>query len=196
MGQVWSARFQARRTRSLYPLVASELNLSNRDTLLDVGCGVGAFTRDHASQVKQVFALDHSRKMIRRARRNNQKLISGEGAEFYTLKVEDSPWQHGMFTAISAIESMMYWKEPERALKRCFQVLSENGRMVVTLGFNKEAGNEHRKVKLATAYHLKQYSKGEAYALFERAGFRIHNVKTFDAGPITQGLLFHLRKNS
>jgi ubiquinone/menaquinone biosynthesis C-methylase UbiE len=112
-----SARMQSFKMRKVHQLVADRLDLRRRDVLLDVCCGNGQFIRNHAGNIKQVFGLDHSSRMIRQAVRSNTRLIREEGAEFARVKVEHLPWAYNSFTAITAVECMMYWTSPKAALQ-------------------------------------------------------------------------------
>lgn len=87
----------------------------------------------------------------------------------------------------------MYWKHPEKALQQCHRVLKPGGRMLVTLGYNSDPGNTHRKLNASKSHHLVAYTTQEATELFEAAGFEVSTGHSYDLGPVTQGKLFLLR---
>lgn len=106
------------------------LGLDTNRTVLDMGCGTGAFTIHAAKHFKKVYAVDVSKAMLRRARRKAKKAnldnIEFCHGGFLTYKHEAEP--------VDAIVSSNvlhhlpdFWKLI--GLKRLVQMLKTNGRL-------------------------------------------------------------------
>jgi SAM-dependent methyltransferase len=91
--------------------------------LLEVGCGTGAFA-SHCQSVLgcHVQALDQSASMVERAR--------ARGVEAEVGRVEELPYESGVFDAVVAAWMLYHVRELERALSEIARVLRPGGRLV------------------------------------------------------------------
>lgn len=148
----------------LWPPVLEALDLGPEDRLLDVGCGGGAFLRRTAESGCVIVGLDHSRDMVRLARRKTRAPI--ELAEVYAM-----PFADGEFTAVSCLVAFFFFVDPVAALREIRRVLDpERGRVAVMTTAPEAKGTPAAPYPLATRGNF--HTDGELVALAREAGFR------------------------
>src|SRR3989442_9091273 len=107
--------------------VLAALRLTSEDTLLDVGCGGGVFLRRALETGCRGVGLDHSRDMVRLARKTTAgraRLVHGSA--------ERLPFADGEFTAISCLIAFFFFPDPVAALREFHRVLDrERGRAAI-----------------------------------------------------------------
>ena len=96
------------------------------DSLLDVGCGTGAFSRLAASRCGSVMAVDLSPGMIARAR----QISAPANVSFSVADVFDMHHAPGSFDAIISIAALHHMNLPE-ALDRFSSLLRPGGTLVL-----------------------------------------------------------------
>lgn len=94
-------------------------------TVLDVGCGTGAFLKQLVKRNKnsnlKVFGIDASQGMIKRA---IKKKIPQ--ANFQIAQAEDIPFPNDYFDLITSVDSFYYFNQPE-FLADCHNCLKQDG---------------------------------------------------------------------
>ncbi len=106
-------------------LAASGIAFTGQEVVLDLGCGIGRFTRTLAGRFRLVFGVDVSAEMIRRARENlkdcaNVRLEVGNGTDLAGFADEtfDFVFSYITFQHIPiASVTQQYIREIGRALK-------------------------------------------------------------------------------
>lgn len=115
--------------------------LPEADSLLEVGCGTGHFTRWLGSLRPRTIGLDVSRTMLREAK--SEGLPIGLQADGHAL-----PLASGSVDVVSLIATLAFLADPARALKEACRV----GRKGLLLGvINRQSllGNQLRRAKTA-----------------------------------------------
>ena len=147
------------------PMLAA-LDLAGDDRLLDVGCGGGAFLRHAAATAGcGLTGLDHSRDMVRLARRKTPaaRIVEGDVAAM--------PFVEGAFTAVSSIAAFFHFPDGAAALREIRRVLDpERGRAAILTTAAQAAGTQAAPEPIASRSHF--YSDEELVALALAAGFR------------------------
>ena len=87
---------------------------SNRQNVLEIGCGTGAFARQLAQRSQHVLALDLSPEMIRIARERSAKFPN---IEFQLADVRDRPFPNESFDCIATIATLHHLPLSEMLLK-------------------------------------------------------------------------------
>ncbi|MFH0739609.1 MAG: class I SAM-dependent methyltransferase [bacterium] len=99
--------------------------IKNNSSVLDVGCGTGAFLKQLAKRNKnlnlKVFGIDASSGMIKRALK--KKIPQ---ANFQTAPAEDIPFPNDNFDLIACVDSFYYFNQPE-FLANCHNCLKQDG---------------------------------------------------------------------
>jgi ubiquinone/menaquinone biosynthesis C-methylase UbiE len=184
-------RPHGRRARAVYgagdvhsfawePVLAA-LRLGPDDVLLDVGCGGGVFLRRALESGCQAAGVDHSRAMVRLARRTNAEAVRGGRLRVVHGKAEELPFADGEFTAVSSIVAFLFFPDPVGVLRELRRVLDrERGRAAIFTTPPEAKGTPAAPYPLATRAYF--YSDAELERLPLAAGFAEVDVVRTDIG--------------
>jgi SAM-dependent methyltransferase len=140
----------------LWPQLLEALQLKKDDSLLDVGCGGGAFLRHVRDTVGcTVAGVDHSHAMVRLAR---PLAVEADAAEL--------PFPSDSFTAISSIQAFMFFPDPMSALREMHRV---GGRIALWTTAPEGRGTPAAPEPIASRAHL--YNDEQLLELVRTAGF-------------------------
>lgn len=100
--------------------------------ILDVGCGGGATIRDLLERLpgSRICGVDYARESVLLARACNQKDL-GTRVEIREGDVESLPYEDGTFDLVTAVETVYFWKHPERAFSEIARVLRAGGTFAI-----------------------------------------------------------------
>ena len=145
---------------------------NEKDIVLDIGCGPGVITKDIASSVKKIKAIDISPEMINKARKNNLANVDWEVNELLNLKIEEE------YTFVTACNVLLYMENVGDIMNKIYDILPMNGYLVAVidcLGEKKNLKYISRVIKIKTGKrpYNKNYSIEEFKGLFTSKGFEI-----------------------
>jgi 2-polyprenyl-3-methyl-5-hydroxy-6-metoxy-1,4-benzoquinol methylase len=153
--------------------------------LLDVGCSFGGFL-----MAASRFFVPHGIEISPFAGRHARELI-GDTIHIGTL--EDHPFKHEHFSAITMIELLEHLPDPPAVLRECHGLLQRGGLLVV-----QTANMDGLQAKiLGTNYayympgHLSYFTRKNLFAALKAAGFS----RTRAYHPVEFGLLPKLKKS-
>ena len=156
--------------------VLDVLQLTPEDSLLDVGCGGGVFLRRALETGCTGVGVDHSREMVRLARR-----ITEGRASIVQAEAEQLPFEDGAFTAVSSIVAFFFFPDPVAALREFRRVLDRGlGRVAVYTTAPELKGTPAAPYPLATRGHFYEDAELEAHA--RSAGFGVVEVRRAGEG--------------
>jgi ubiquinone/menaquinone biosynthesis C-methylase UbiE len=156
--------------------VLEALALTPDDALLDVGCGGGVFLRRALETGCRVVGLDHSRDMVRLARKT-----IGSRAQIVHGSAEQLPFADAEFTAVSSLVAFFFFSEPIVALREFLRVVDPaRGRIAVYTTAPELKGTPAAPYPLATRGHF--YEDDELAELARAAGFGSVEVRRPDPG--------------
>lgn len=100
--------------------------LKSSDIVLDYGCGTGTTSIEIVNQVKEIYAIDISSKMIEIAKR---KAISSkvENINFSQTDIFDKRYKNVSFDVILAFNMLHTVPAPENVVKRIHELLKPEG---------------------------------------------------------------------
>ena len=152
--------------------VLAALALGPGDSLLDVGCGGGVFLRRALQTGCSATGVDHSREMVRLARKTS-------GVPIVLAEAERLPFANGEFTAVSSLVAFFFFPEPVQVLRELRRVLDpERGRLAIFTTSPEAKGTPAAPYPLATRGHF--YSDEELAQLPLEAGFSQSRVSRTD----------------
>jgi ubiquinone/menaquinone biosynthesis C-methylase UbiE len=118
--------------RSGYDHALNILNLSDKDSLLDVGCGSGLFCTLAASKARFITGLDATVELVEETRRRLPTY------PFLVGEMEDLPFPDEAYDVVTGFNSFQYAFSVANALNEAHRVLRPGGRLVVMIWGNKE----------------------------------------------------------
>jgi SAM-dependent methyltransferase len=133
-GQLWGTRaddwaaIQEWAVRPVYDAVLDELGPWHGKTLLDVGCGSGAFASLAAARGARVAGVDAAPELIDIAERRV------ESGAFRVGEMESLPYANGSFHVACGLNSFQYAADPGRALTETARVVLPGGSVVAMIG--------------------------------------------------------------
>jgi SAM-dependent methyltransferase len=112
-------------TVAVWETVADAAGVGDGTSLLDLGCGDGAFCAFAAARGAVAHGIDVEPDAVSRA------VEAVPGADFRLGLMENLPWTDGTFDVITAFDSLQYALDPEMALIEASRVLRAGGRIAV-----------------------------------------------------------------
>ncbi|HXH02172.1 MAG TPA: methyltransferase domain-containing protein [Candidatus Competibacteraceae bacterium] len=101
-------------------------------TVLDAGCGPGAYLSPLLAMDLKVCAVDQSPKMVESARANVEPQFTGR-AEVRVAEVDALPFADASFDLVLNIAVLMYVPKPAAVLAELRRVLKPGGTLVITV---------------------------------------------------------------
>jgi SAM-dependent methyltransferase len=111
--------------RPAWRAVVDAAGIGGGTSLLDLGCGSGAFCAFAADRGATVHGLDAEPDSIARA------MEAVPGAEFRLGMMETLPWSDASFDVVTAFNAMQYALDPDLAMAEASRVVRIGGRLAV-----------------------------------------------------------------
>ena len=152
------------------------IEIHDRWTMLDIGCGGGATLKRllRRSEGAKVYGIDISEESVAKARRVNAKVFDIQ--VFVTQgSAEKLPYEDGKFDLVTAVETVYFWPNLPDCLKEVKRVLKPGGQFAIMVEVIENDSMWTDIVKGMTAYSPEQLKK-----LLDDAGFiqtEIHRKK-------------------
>ena len=160
--------------------------------ILDVGFGNGdMLKRLDGKLTAQFYGIDISEDMKVLTTKVNAKAVAEGRMKLETASVEDMPYEDGFFDTVYTINTIYFWKEPDRAMGEILRVLKGGGNFVCA--FYSKAYYERSK-----SYQFEgetYYTTGELKALAVRHGFENVRIKIVDEKKFMYCLVSEKRGN-
>jgi ubiquinone/menaquinone biosynthesis C-methylase UbiE len=133
--------------------------LKPNDTVLDYGCATGLKTFEFVSDVKKIFGLDISSKMINKAKSKADELKI-KNVDFKQGTIFDVEFKDNTFDAIIAYGILHLLDENQKVLKKIDELLKPGGYFISTTVCLKE------KMSFKSRFHLSLYLLIKKIGLF------------------------------
>ena len=146
------------------------LKIKDNDSVLEIGIGNGKFIKDildHGSRIS-FTGIDISKTMITEAKRINRSLIETGYLDLFDADIEKVPVWDETFDKICTVNTIYFWKNPVKALKEIYRVLSKNGVLIVSFRPFIEGQTLN-----FTKYGFKEYRTEDFESLIQQTAFKI-----------------------
>lgn len=107
-------------------------NLSKNSKILDVGCGAGVMAKEVANRGYEVFGMDYSYNMIKKANalcgvnmKFDMKFLQGD--------IESLPFKDSVFDMVLCLGVITYLKSEKKALREMSRVLKPDGTLILSI---------------------------------------------------------------
>ena len=187
-GRLFTARWLDKANVGMNALTLDSLALVENDRLLEVGFGSGYLLEQVLvrGRCQQVAGLDVSQEMVAHVDRRLRRYVAAGKARVGQGDIESMPFADGEFTALCSVNTLYFWRDPDRALAECRRVLQSAGRLV--LCFNAKHDMEQWP---GHVHGFSLYELTEVERLIAAAGFR--DITTRTAQDEAQGEFYCVR---
>ena len=101
------------------------------DIALDVGCGGGLALSLLAKRVDKAYGIDYSEVSVEKAAEYNRDAVREGKVSVQRSDVLGMPFADGMFTLVTAIETVYFWERVEECYARIFRAVKPGGRFAI-----------------------------------------------------------------
>ena len=160
------------------------LNLSENDSLLEIGCGGGVFIQEALDSGCTIKAIDHSPDMVKLARKLNEDAIKSGSVEITQSDALNLPFDDSSFTCAASNIVFIFINQPVKFLKEAYRVLKPGGRLVLFTVSEKSKGTIAAPEPYASLGHY--HSSGKLAEMAEEAGFSEVRVESPSLEPFAR----------
>ena len=166
------------------------LNVPRDTRVLDVGCGVGRWSRRLAKRGARVTGIDLSPTMIAEARRRAmvEGVVSRCRFETQDLSALDAGAQFDLLLGVTVLQHILDPQALRSALRRMTEHLAPGGRMVLLEAAPTRMANH------CDSSIFRARLRSEYLELFSQCGLRTLAITGVDPAPFKHRLLPHIRR--
>lgn len=129
--------------------VQQALQINNKDSVLDAGCGVGGtsiYIAEHTGA--EVTGITLSEVQLQQARKLAEKTDLAEQVSFFKQDFTQTKFAGSTFTKIFGIESICHAQQKIDFLREAYRLMKKGGRLVVVDGFleKKKLSNKEKEI--------------------------------------------------
>ena len=138
------------------------LNITDKDIILDVGCGGGININRMAKNARKVYGVDYSDESVRVSKEVNKNYINHGKVEIVKGDVQTLPFEDETFDIVTAFETVYFWPNLEKCFGEVKRVLKQDGIFLIGMESN---GSDNLMMKLSekfinmTLYNDKQLTE-------------------------------------
>ena len=107
-------------------------NLPKNSKILDVGCGAGVMAKEVANRGYEIFGMDYSYNMIKKAEAIC-KVSTKSGITFFQGDIEFLPFKDSVFDMVICLGVITYLKSEQKALQEMSRTLKPNGTIILSI---------------------------------------------------------------
>jgi len=107
-------------------------NLSKGAKILDVGCGAGRMAKEVASRGYEVFGMDYSYNMVKKAN-TICSIGTKSDIDFLQGDIESLPFKDSVLDMVLCLGVITYLKSEEKALQEISRILKPNGILILSI---------------------------------------------------------------
>lgn len=162
----------------LHAWAASLLPRSVDGSVLDVGCGGGAFLGRLADRYPyaMLFGADISEESLAMTAEVNGDLHGSGGLELHLASVDDLPFDDGSMDVVTAVETYFFWPDLAAAARELHRVVSEGGLLMIVSEVRLCDGSREEAERVSSRYGARFVTDGEMVSILSDAGFEAEAV--------------------
>lgn len=141
-----------------------------RDQILEVGCGIGNFTKE-LTKYGKVWAVDINKNYL-----DQLKKISGVEVGFGDIEKGEYFFINKQFDTIICLNVLEHIEEDSQAIRNMYEVLNKDGNLILLVPSHPFLYGEIDK----SIGHFRRYSKGEIIEKLQRNGFVILKFRSLN----------------
>lgn len=141
------------------------------DVVLDIGCGGGLALSLMAQKAAKAYGVDYSDVSVEKATEYNRDAVGEGRVVVQQSDVLGMPFADGMFSLVTAIETVYFWDHLEDCYARIFRALKPGGRFAILCESWRNGDEAVNEPDHMDVLHLNLYSPAEYAAALGKAGF-------------------------
>ncbi|MBF2556787.1 class I SAM-dependent methyltransferase [Listeria marthii] len=156
--KIWSSYFT-----DLSKWTISNTEMNEPTNVLDIGYGGGSNVKNLVELNKNltIYGVDISKESYKTATNLNKKAVNAGKVKLSIQDVAAMSYQDEFFDIVYAIQTHMYWDNPQKGFKEIYRVMSKEGIFILS--------SEKDKID----YHMDEYkTTASLTALLKEIGFR------------------------
>lgn len=167
-GRLFTTRWLEKANAGMNSLTLDSLALGPGDRLLELGFGSGYLLEKVLENRLCDFAAgaDISPEMVSHVGARLRAYIDAEKAQIRHGDIEAIPFADGEFSKLCSVNTLYFWRDPQRALAECRRVLTTGGRIALCFNAKSEMAKWPGHVHGFTLYEL-----ADVEAMLGAAGF-------------------------
>lgn len=165
--------------KKIYYAIISKINPlqyflegSEKEIVLDAGCGEGDKTAIVAKKASFVCAIDISLKYIKHAKRKIEECqLYGLKVELIVADIHHMPFRPAIFDKVICTEVLEHVTDDVKACKQIYYVLQKGGKILISVPSYKSELAYKKIDPTAFPDHIRIYMKNQLLNLLEHTGF-------------------------
>ncbi len=141
------------------------------DVVLDVGCGGGLALSLLAEKAAIAYGVDYSDVSVAKAAKYNRDAVLAGRVVVRQSEVADLPFKDGMFSLVTAIETVYFWENPEECYASIFRVMKPGGRFAILCEAWRDGDKSINEPDHMEILHLNLYSPEQYATALTGVGF-------------------------
>lgn len=164
----------------LNSFVKETLDLQREDRILEIGFGTGKLIKEMADITTEGFVegIDFSETMLKQASKVNKQHIEKGKVRLKNLECLTLPFDSETFDKLCSINTLYFWKEPNKYFSEMFRVINHGGKIVIGFRDNEQMSNLNLNEDIFSTY-----SQDDVVNLLLDAGFSGAHIKKKEGVP-------------
>jgi len=158
----------------LNSFVKDILSLQKENKVLEIGFGPGKLINEMAAITTDgvVTGIDFSQVMLKKASKLNKQYISKGKVILRKGECSSLPFENESFDKLCSINTLYFWKEPDKNFSEMFRVIKSGGKIVIGFRDDKQMNNLN-----LSADVFRYYSQEDVLNMLAGAGFANAHIK-------------------
>lgn len=168
------AAFMMKSNRHIYDLAYSNLDLADKQRVLEIGMADGSFLQQlfQINPTIQYTGVDFSKEMVDSAKEKHSSLMAEKNISFIHSNIDDYQ-SADAFDRIFTVNTIYFWNDTLHTLIHLKKLLAKNGKLIIAF-----RNNETMENLPFTKFGFKLFSVSMVEEYLKAAGFTTYEFKT------------------